>query len=74
MRHILIGIQVRPYEVLAVCRQQCRRLNLWPEGDPEPSVTASALAMLPVRVDKTASGPALPPRQIPAPPQILPDG
>lgn len=49
-------------------------LNLWPEGDPLPSVTTS-VATLHICHDRPASGPALPARTVPAPPpRILPDG
>jgi hypothetical protein len=51
------------------------QLNLWPEGDPVPSVLAQPPAAIHLCHDRPASGPALPSRQVPGlPPRILSDG
>lgn len=59
----------------AVTHLSDEQVNLWPEGDPIPSVIQPPLSALRVCSDKPANGSPHPPRTIPQPPpQILPDG
>jgi hypothetical protein len=51
------------------------QVNLWPEGDPAPSVLTQAPVAVHLCHDRPQSGPALPDREVPSPPpRIMSDG